>query len=174
MHSVEQRGGGRRRRSSAQREPREFEQKTIEIARVTRVVAGGKRMRFRATVAIGDMKGKVGIGMAKGGDVSIAIQKAATAARKKMIVVPIVDDTIPHQVYIKRGAAKLLVKPAPKGSGVIAGGPIRIIMELAGVKNVVSKILGSSNKINNVYALFEALGSLQTREHARQLRGGSR
>ncbi len=131
-------------------------------------------MRFRATVAIGDMKGKVGIGMAKGGDVSIAIQKAATAARKKMIVVPIVDDTIPHQVYIKRGAAKLLVKPAPKGSGVIAGGPIRIIMELAGVKNVVSKILGSSNKINNVYALFEALGSLQTREHARQLRGGSR
>ncbi len=174
MHTAEHRSGGRRRRSNAQREPREFEQKTIEIARVTRVVAGGKRMRFRATVAIGDAKGKVGIGMAKGGDVSIAIQKAATAARKKMIVVPIVDDTIPHQVMIKRGAARLLIKPAPKGSGVIAGGPIRIIMELAGVKNVVSKILGSPNKINNVYALLEALASLQTREHAKQIRGGVR
>lgn len=172
MHTAEQRAGGRRgRRSSQPREPREFEQKTIEIARVSRVVAGGKRMRFRATVAIGDMKGRVGIGIAKGADVSNAVQKAATAARKRLITVPIVEETIPHQIAVKYRAARLLLKPAPKGSGVIAGGPIRVVMELAGVKNVVAKILGSPNKINNIYALLHALGSLKTKAQAAQLRG---
>jgi len=176
MKSAERRGGGQRRgrRSDSRREPKEFEQKTIEIARVTRVVAGGKRMRFRATVALGDMKGRVGIGIAKGSDVSNAIQKAATAARKKIVTVPIVNDTIPHQILVKYRAARLLVKPAPKGSGVIAGGPIRLVMELAGIKNVVSKILGSPNKINNVYALMIALRSLRTREQAAHRRGGPR
>jgi small subunit ribosomal protein S5 len=172
MHTAEKRSGGRRgRRSTGSHEPREFEQKTIEIARVSRVVAGGKRMRFRATVAIGDMKGRVGIGIAKGSDVSISIQKAVTAARKRLVTVPIVNETIPHQILVKYRAARLLLKPAPKGSGVIAGGPIRVVMELAGVKNVVSKILGSSNKINNVYALMLALGRLQTREQSAQVRG---
>lgn len=174
MKSAENKAGGRRgRRNSGPREPKEFEQKTIDIARVTRVVAGGKRMRFRATVAIGDQKGRVGIGIAKGLDVSNAVQKAVTAAKKKMIRVPIVDETIPHQVLIKLGAARLFLKPAPKGSGVIAGGPIRTIMELAGIKNVVSKILGSSNKINNVYAVMEALQRLRTREDAARRRGKS-
>ncbi|MBI5466586.1 MAG: 30S ribosomal protein S5 [Candidatus Kerfeldbacteria bacterium] len=143
----------------------------MDLARVTRVVAGGKRMRFRATVAIGDQKGRVGLGIAKGSDVSDSIQKAVTAAKKGMITVPIVNDTIPHQILVKFGAAKILLKPAPKGSGVIAGGPVRAIMELAGVKNVVSKILGSSNKINNVYALLEALKQLRTREQAAASRG---
>lgn len=128
-------------------------------------------MRFRATVAIGDQKGRVGLGIAKGSDVSDAIQKAVTAAKKTMIRVPIVDETIPHQIFTKYGGAHLMLKPAPKGSGVIAGGPIRAIMELAGVKNVVSKILGSSNKINNCYALMAALQKLRTREQAAARRG---
>lgn len=173
MTSAEQRRGGSRRgrRPRQPREPREFEQKTIDLSRVTRVVAGGKRMRFRATVAIGDQKGRVGLGIAKGTDVSNSIQKAATAAKKRLIRVPIVDDTIPHQVTEKFGGAKILIKPAPKGSGVIAGGPIRAIMELAGVKNVVSKILGSPNKINNVYALIRALQRLRTRQDMARMRG---
>jgi len=172
LPSAQNRGGGQRRgRRNTPREPREFDQKTIDLARVTRVVAGGKRMRFRATVAIGDQKGRVGFGIAKGSDVSNAIQKAVTAAKKGMIRVPIVNDTIPHQIFIKYGAAYLMLKPAPKGSGVIAGGPIRAVMELAGIKNVVSKILGSPNKINNVYALFEAFARLRTREQAAAQRG---
>lgn len=171
MERSTQSRGGRGRRRSGPREPKEFEQKTIDLARVTRVVAGGKRMRFRATIALGDQRGRVGIGIAKGSDVSSAIQKAATAAKKKMIKVPIVNETIPHQIMAKHGAALVMLKPAPKGSGVIAGGPVRIIMELAGVKNVVSKILGSSNKINNVYAVMDALGRLRTKEQAAQSRG---
>ena len=169
--SAEQRSGGRRPRRSGPREPREFEQKTIELSRVSRTVAGGKRMKFRALVAIGDGKGRVGIGLAKGADVQVAIQKAVTAAKKKMIVVPIVEESIPHSLTVKLGASVILLKPAPKGSGVIAGGPIRAIMELAGVKNVVSKILGSSNKVNNVYAVMLALQRLRTREDAMRRRG---
>ncbi len=130
-------------------------------------------MRFRATVAIGDQKGRVGIGIAKGSDVSIAIQKAATAARKKLLRVPLVEGTIPHAITVKYGAAKVMLKPAPPGSGVIAGGAIRAIMELAGVKNVVSKIMGSPNKINNLYAVMQALGDLRTRESRLQERGKS-
>lgn len=171
LPSARQRGGGQRRGRRPSREPREFEQKTIDLSRVSRVVAGGKRMRFRATVAIGDQKGRVGLGIAKGSDVSDSIAKAVTAAKKNMLTVPIVNDTIPHQIISKQGAAVVLLKPAPKGSGVIAGGPIRAIMELAGVKNVVSKILGSSNKINNVYALMIALRSLRTREQRAARRG---
>ncbi len=167
------RGPRRGRRSSGPREPREFEQKTIDLSRVTRVVAGGKRMRFRATVAIGDLKGRVGLGIAKGADVSISIQKAVTAAKKNMIRVPMVNETIPHAITVKFKAAHILIKPAPPGTGVIAGGPIRAMMELAGVKNVVSKILGSSNKINNVYALMQAFGRLRTKEEAERQRGGT-
>jgi small subunit ribosomal protein S5 len=128
-------------------------------------------MRFRATVAIGDQKGRVGVGIAKGADVSIAIQKAVTAAKKRLIKVPIVNDTIPHQILARHGAAMVLLKPAPRGSGVIAGGPIRAVMELAGVKNVVSKILGSPNKINNLYALIDGLKRLRTKEEMARLRG---
>lgn len=164
---------GRRPRRGGPREPKEFEQKTIDLARVTRVVAGGKRMRFRATVAVGDLKGRVGIGIAKGSDVSISIQKAVTAAKKHLIRVPLVDDTIPHAIEIKYKAAHILLKPAPKGTGVIAGGSLRAVMELAGVKNIVGKILGSPNKINNLYALVTALEQLRTRESIARQRGQS-
>lgn len=171
---AERQGRGRRPRRGGPREPKEFEQKTIDLARVTRVVAGGKRMRFRATVAIGDMKGRVGVGIAKGADVSISIQKAATAAKKHLIRVPLVDDTIPHAIIAKYKAAHIMLKPAPKGTGVIAGGPLRAVMELAGVKNIVGKILGSSNKINNLYALMTALEQLRTRDSIARQRGQSR
>ncbi len=171
MAEQERKQRGRRPRRGGPREPKEFEQKTIDLARVTRVVAGGKRMRFRATVAIGDLKGRVGIGIAKGADVSIAVQKAVTAAKKHLIRVPLVDETIPHAILIKYKSARILLKPAPKGTGVIAGGPMRAVMELAGVKNIVGKILGSPNKINNLYALMTALERLRTREAIARQRG---
>lgn len=139
----------------------DMEQRLIELARVTRVMAGGKRMRFRATLAVGDRKGRIGIGIAKGVDASIAIQKAFTKAKKNLITVPIVNETIPHDVYIKYGSAKLLFKPAKKGTGIKAGGAPRILLELAGVGNITGKVLGSSNKVNNVKATLLALTSFK-------------
>jgi small subunit ribosomal protein S5 len=140
---------------------REFEQKVIDVARVTRVVAGGKRMRFRTCVVIGDQKSKVGVGIAKGADVTLSINKAVNAAKKRLLQAPIVNETIPCKVIKKFGAAKVLLKPAPRGTGVIAGGPVRAVVELAGIKNIVSKMLGSSNKINNVKATILALKDLK-------------
>lgn len=151
----------RKPRRGGPREPREFDQKIIDLARVTRVMAGGKRMRFRACVAIGNKKGKVGIGLAKGADVTLAVTKAVNKAKKEMIQVPFVNETIPHEIRIKSKAAQLLLKPAPKGTGVKAGGAVRVVLELAGVPNVVGKILGTNNKVNNVKALIEALSSFK-------------
>lgn len=139
----------------------DYEEKNLEIARVTRVTKGGKRMRFRALTVIGNRKGRVGFGLAKGLDVAGATSKAATQARKALITVPLIFDTIPHPVIAKFGAAQVLLKPAPKGSGIKAGGAVRLVLELAGVPNVVSKILGSSSKINNVKATFAALKMLR-------------
>ncbi|MBU1148618.1 30S ribosomal protein S5 [Patescibacteria group bacterium] len=138
----------------------EYEQKIVDLARVTRVMAGGKRMRFRACVVIGNGKGKVSYGVAKGADVSMAINKSVTQAKKKMMTVKIVNDTIPHEVKLKFKAARVMLRPAPAGTGVIAGGAVRIVMELAGIKNIVTKMLGSNNKINNVKVTFKALESL--------------
>lgn len=150
-------------RERRQREKSEFDQKIIDLARVTRVVAGGKRMRFRACVAIGDRKGRIALATAKGADVTISINKAVAAAKKHLAKITLVHgDTIPHAAIVKLGAAKVLLKPAPEGSGVIAGGPVRAIMELAGVRNVVSKMLGSQNKINNAKATMIALRSMRT------------
>lgn len=149
------------RRGRGPRENKEFNQKILDLARVTRVVAGGKRMRFRASVVIGDGKGRVGFAVRKGADVSSAINKAATAARKHLITVPIVNDSIPHEARSKFGAAKILIKPAVKGSGVIAGSATRIVMELAGVKNVVAKSMGSNNKLNAARATLVALQQLR-------------
>ncbi|MAF14328.1 MAG: 30S ribosomal protein S5 [Parcubacteria group bacterium] len=140
---------------------REFDQVIVDIARVTRVMAGGKRMRFRACVAIGDRKGRVAQAVAKGADVTLAVNKAVAKAKKVMITVPIVNGTIPHRVDIKLGAAKLLIKPAPKGTGIIAGGAVRTVLDLAGIADVVAKILGTNNKINNVKATIEALKRLK-------------
>ncbi|MFH1597484.1 MAG: 30S ribosomal protein S5 [Patescibacteria group bacterium] len=152
------------RRKLPEVKDQEFEQKIVDLARVTRVMAGGKRMRFRACVVIGNGKGKVAYGVAKGADVSISINKAVTQAKKDIKKVMIVDDTIPHEVNIKFKAARLMLRPAPAGTGVIAGGAVRTVMELAGVKNIVTKMIGSKNKINNVKATFLALASLIGKE----------
>lgn len=153
----------RKPRRGGVREPQEFEQKIIDLARVTRVMAGGKRMRFRACVAIGNKKGKVGIGLAKGADVTLAVTKAVNKAKKELVQVPLVNETIPHEMKIKLKAAKLLLKPAPKGTGVKAGGAVRVVLELAGVPNIVGKIMGTNNKVNNVKALITALSSFNVK-----------
>ena len=149
--------GGRR----DDRPKEEFEQRILDIARVTRVMAGGKRMNFRACVAIGDRKGNVAVGLGKGADVTIAVNKAVNKAKKVMIKVPMVKDTIPHAVTCKLGAAIIIFKPASKGKGIISGGVVRAILELAGVKNVSSKILGTNNKVNNARCTIKALDSLR-------------
>jgi len=141
-------------------EEKQFDERTLHIDRVARVVKGGRRFRFRALVAVGDHKSKVGIGIAKGADVTSAVTKAIEEAKKNLIIVPIFKDTIPHDVEAKVGGAKILLKPASAGTGLIAGGVIRSILEVAGVSNVLSKSLGSSNKTNTAYATIEALGLL--------------
>ncbi len=163
------RGGGGNRRGPRRDQGKrgdvptesDYEEKNIEVARVTRVTKGGKRMRFRVLSVIGNRKGRVGFGLAKGVDVAASTAKATAKARKSLMTVPLVNDTIPHPVEAKFSAAHLLLKPAPKGTGVKAGGSVRIVLELAGVPNVVSKILGSKSKINNVKATFLALKKLK-------------
>lgn len=158
------RGGPRGPRRGDRRDERpkdDMEQRILEVARVTRVMAGGKRMNFRACVAIGDKKGNVGIGLGKGADVTMAVNKAVNRAKKTMVNVPLINETIPHEVVFKMGAARIIFKPAKKGRGVIAGGVARVILELAGVKNITSKSLGSKNKINNARCTIEALRSLR-------------
>ncbi|MFH1564406.1 MAG: 30S ribosomal protein S5 [bacterium] len=152
-------------------EEKEFDQKIIDLARVTRVMAGGKRMRFRATVIIGDKKGKIGFGVAKGADVSMAVNKAALKAKKKMITIKIVDGTIPYEVRKKFKASKIMIKPASKGTGIIAGGAVRNVLEIAGVSDVVAKILGSPNKANNVICAFRALEDLSLVKKGKELKG---
>ncbi|MCD4760400.1 30S ribosomal protein S5 [bacterium] len=137
----------------------EFEQKVVDLARVTRVMAGGKRMKFRACMVVGDKKGRVGIGVAKGADVAMAISKSVTKAKKQVISVPIIDGTVPHEINIKKSAAKIMIRPGRKGSGIKAGGVLRIVLELAGIKDVVAKILGTNNKVNNAKAAILALTS---------------
>lgn len=146
----------------------DFEQKMVDLARVTRVMAGGKRMKFRACMVIGDKKGKVGVGIAKGVDVAMAIQKAVAKARKNIINVPIIDGTIPHEINIKEKSSRLMMKPGRKGSGIKAGGVMRIVFELAGVKDVVGKILGTNNKINNTKTTLLALGSFIGQEEKKE------
>jgi len=141
-------------------EQKEFDQRILDLARVTRVTKGGKRMRFRTCVIIGDRKGRVGYGVAKGADVAASVNKAVTQAKKRMINVLIINGTIPHAVHQKFSAASIIIKPAPKGTGIKAGGAIRVVLELAGVPNAVGKILGSNNKINNAKATMKALQSL--------------
>jgi small subunit ribosomal protein S5 len=143
------------------REKPEFEQKLLDLARVTRVVKGGRRFRFRATLVIGNRKGNVGVGVAKGSDVSDAIQKAYNDAKKNMITVKLAGNTISHDVSVKLGSAKVLLKPASEGRGVIAGGAVRSVVDLAGIRDIVSKSLGSSNKLNVARATIEALKEIK-------------
>ena len=140
----------------------EFESKLLDLSRVARMTAGGRKFRFRTVVVIGDQKGRVGLGIAKGADVSESIEKATRAAKKNIVNVLIVKDTIPHQTEAKFGAAKIILKPQSKGRGLVAGGTVRTICNLAGIKNISSKVLGrTGNKLNNAMATIEALKKLK-------------
>ena len=155
------------------REPRQkqFDEEIVNIGRVTKVTKGGRDFRFSATVAVGDRKGRVGIGTGKAKEVPDAIKKASQAAVKNVVRVSIVDGTIPHEAIGVRGASKVMLKPATAGTGVKAGGPVRAVLELAGVKDILSKSLGSNTKINMAFATLEALKSQRTIEEIAKLRG---
>ena len=140
--------------------PKEFEEITIGIDRVARVVKGGRRFRFKALVVVGNHKDKVGVGVAKSQDVTGAVTKAAERARKNIIKIPVVNETIPHEIETKVAGARILIKPAAPGTGIIAGGVVRSIVGLTGVKNLISKSLGSTNKVNIAYATIEGLRNL--------------
>lgn len=141
-------------------EAREFEEKVVQVSRVSKKTKGGNKIGFSVIVVVGNKKGKVGVGLGKAKDVASAIRKGVNIAKKNLIVVPIVNGTIPHDVRIKRGAAKVLLKPAPEGTGVIAGGAVRVVVEAAGIRNISSKILGTKNPASNIYATLEALSGL--------------
>jgi small subunit ribosomal protein S5 len=148
------------RRDAQPAEPKQFEEIVINIDRVARVVKGGRRFRFKALVVVGDRKTKVGVGVAKGADVQSAIAKAADVAKKNLVIVPITNETIPHDVNVKFSGAHVLIKPAAPGTGIIAGGVVRQILGVTGVRNLLSKSLGSTNKVNIAYATIDALKSL--------------
>ncbi|MBQ3464535.1 30S ribosomal protein S5 [Candidatus Saccharibacteria bacterium] len=147
----------RRDRVRANDAPKEFDETTIHIYRVSRTVAGGRRMRFKALVAVGNHKNKIGIGVAKGNDVTAAVQKATAKAKKSMITFNMDGETICHEVETKVTGANVLMKPAAPGTGIIAGGVVRSIIGLTGVKNLISKSLGSTNKVNIAYAVIDGL-----------------
>ena len=151
------RGGRRDRGRNTDNTPKEFDTVTINIDRVSRTVKGGRRMRFKALVAIGNHKNKIGIGIAKGSDVTSAIQKATTKAKKSMIEFHMDGETICHEVETRKTGADVLMKPAAPGTGIIAGGVVRSIIGLTGIKNMISKSLGSTNKVNIAYAVVEGL-----------------
>lgn len=153
----DRKGGGNRR----QREPSEFSEATLSVDRVTRVVKGGRRMRFRAIVVVGNRKGKVGLGTGKATEVQAAVKKATAAAKRAMIRIPIVNDTIPHGVEIKFKAARIRLMPAKAGTGIIAGGALRVILDQVGVKNVLSKRFGTRNKLVNAQTSIMALQRLR-------------
>jgi small subunit ribosomal protein S5 len=152
------RRGGRRPEMPA--EEKQFDERVVHIDRVARVVKGGRRFRFRALVVVGDRKNRVGVGTAKGADVTAAVAKATEVAKKHFVTVPVYKGTIPHEAEAKVGGARILIKPAAAGTGLIAGGTVRIVLEVAGISNVLSKSLGSTNKTNAAYATVAALQSI--------------
>jgi small subunit ribosomal protein S5 len=141
-------------------EEKQFDERTLNIDRVARVVKGGRRFRFRALVVAGDGKGKIGVGIAKGADVTSAVTKATDVAKRSMITVPLYKGTLPHDVEAKVGGARILIKPASAGTGLIAGSVVRTMLEVVGVHDALSKSLGSSNKTNTAYAVINALQSV--------------
>jgi len=154
----------RRKDNRPREDKKEFDQYILDLARVTRVTEGGKQLSFRACVILGDRKGRVGFGLAKGKDVQYGVEKAVRQAKKHIINVPIVNETIPHSVISKANAAVVMLKPAPRGSGIIAGGAVRVVLDLAGIPNVSSKILGrTKNKIAIVQATFAALQAFKSK-----------
>ena len=139
----------------------EYDEKVIQVSRVSKKTKGGNRIGFSVLVVVGDKKGKVGVGLGKARDVASGIRKGITYAKKHLISVPIAGGTIPHDILEKRGAAKILLRPAPEGSGVIAGGAVRAVVEACGIRNISGKVLGTRNKASNVYATIEALKNLK-------------
>ena len=166
------RKSGENREPRQARQPKLYEEEVISIGRVTKVTKGGRHFRFSAVVVVGDRKGKVGLGTGKSNEVPDAIKKASQAAQKNIVKVSIVDErTIPHEAIGVCGASRVMLKPANKGTGVKAGGPVRSVLEMAGVKDILSKSLGSSTKVNMAYATLEALKSQKTIEQVARLRG---
>lgn len=144
-------------------EEKQYDERVINVNRVARVVKGGRRFRFQALVVVGDRKNKVGIGVGKGADVSAAVTKATEVAKKNLVSVNLYKGTLPHEAEARVGGAHILVKPASQGTGLIAGGVVRTVLEVAGVSNVLSKSLGSTNKINTAYATVQALQAMVPR-----------
>ncbi len=165
------RDGSRRGDDSRQRVESDWEEKIIQVRRVTKVVKGGKKLSFRAVVVVGNGKGQVGVGIGKAAEVIGAIQKGVVDAKKHLINVPLVGPTIPHQIVGKQGSSRVMLKPAAKGTGIIAGGATRVIMELAGVSDVLAKNLGSRAPLNVSRATIDGLNHLRTFEEASRLRG---
>ncbi len=153
-------GGPRGRRPEMPQEEKQFDERVVHIDRVARVVKGGRRFRFRALVVVGDRKNRVGVGTAKGADVTAAVTKATEVAKKHFITVPVYKGTIPHEAEAKVSGARILIMPAAPGTGLIAGGTVRVVLEVAGISNVLSKSLGSTNKTNAAYATIAALQSI--------------
>ena len=148
--------------SNRQREPKEFEEKVVQVSRVSKKTKGGNQMGFAALVVVGNHKGKVGVGLGKAKDVMNAVQKAVKKAKRRLLEIPMQGSTLPFPVNMKVGAAKIMLKPAPAGSGIIAGGPVRAVLEAAGVHDASSKIKGTNNKASNVHATMEALRFMRT------------
>ena len=162
-----------RRQREERREPPEFEEKVVAIARTAKVVKGGRRFGFRACVVVGDGKGRVGIGIGKAREVPEAIRKGVEAAKKSLIDVPLLEHTIPHRIEARDASAHVMLKPASPGTGVIAGGGVRAVVEAAGVQNILTKSLGSDNTLNVVRATFKALSELKDLNQEAARRGKS-
>ena len=160
-----------RRERAPRKEVSEFDKSVVQVRRVQKVVKGGRIFRFSALVVVGDRKGRVGIGLGKSREVSSAIEKATIVAKKNLVNIPIIDGTIPHDTIGKFSATSILMLPAPEGTGVIAGGSARAVIELAGIKNIVTKRHGSSNRMNCVKATMNGLLSLKTKEEIARRRG---